>query len=65
MFYETRIFDAHGNLKQIISAQEIQHRHWQNFTQSEENLSVYPRKNSSPSARKMRTRYKGLSLNHH
>lgn len=63
MFYETKVLDAHGNLKQIISAQELQSRHWHKFQESESNLGIYPKKNSSTPARKKRS--KGLALEHH
>lgn len=63
MFYETRVLDAHGNLKQTISAQELQNRHWQMFQESESSLSIYPKKSSSTPARKKRS--KDLSLDHH
>jgi hypothetical protein len=63
MFYETRILDGYGNLKQTISSQELQKRHWNKFQESESNLSIYPKKSSSTPARKKRN--KGLSLDHH
>lgn len=63
MFYETRVLDAYGNLKQIISAKELQNRHWRNFQESESNLGIYPKKNSSTPSKKKRN--KGLSLEHH
>jgi hypothetical protein len=63
MFYETRILDGYGNVKQTISAQELHNRHWNKFQELESSLSIYPKKNSSTPARKKRN--KGLSLDHH
>ncbi len=63
MFYETRVFDAYGNIKQTISAQDLKNRHWSKFQQSEANLSIYPKKKTSTPARK--TENKGLLLNKH
>ena len=44
MFNETRILDGYANLKQTISAQELQNKHWDKFQESESNLSIYPKK---------------------
>ena len=56
MVYETRILDGYANLKQTISAQELHNKHWDNFQESESNLSIYPKKYSYTPARKKRTR---------
>ena len=63
MFYETRVFDGYGNLKQTISAQELHNRHWRKFQESEASLSIYPKRIPSTPARKKRN--KGLSLDRH
>ncbi len=52
MFNETRVWDAFGNLKKIISSQELHARHWKVFQKSEENLTFYPKKNSATPERK-------------
>ncbi len=63
MFYETRVLDAYGNLKQVISSKELQARHWQKFQEAESNLSIYPKKDSSKLERKKRGT--DLLLDHH
>jgi hypothetical protein len=47
MLSETKIWDVYGNLKKIISTQELHTRHWKIFNLSEESLAYYPKKNSS------------------
>lgn len=37
MFYETKVLDACGKLKKIISGKELQKRHWENYRILEEN----------------------------
>ncbi|MFT4577323.1 MAG: hypothetical protein ACI8PD_002384 [Nitrospinales bacterium] len=41
MFYETKVLDAYGKLKKIVSAEELQSRHWKIFKSSEENGSFF------------------------
>jgi hypothetical protein len=41
MFYETKVLDAYGKLKKIVSAEELQSRHWKIFESTEKNGSVY------------------------
>ncbi len=36
MFYEMKVLDPKGNLKQVISANELRQTHWQNFREMEE-----------------------------
>jgi hypothetical protein len=36
MFYEVKVLDPKGNLKQVISANELRQTHWQNFREMEE-----------------------------
>ena len=45
MFYETKVLDAYGKLKKIVTAEELQSRHWKIFKSTEENGSFY-KKNS-------------------
>ncbi len=45
MFYETKVLDAYGKLKKIVSAEELQSRHWEIFKSMEENGSLF-KKNS-------------------
>ena len=52
MLSETKIWDAYGNLKKIISTQELHTRHWKIFNLSEESLAYYPKKKSSKPERK-------------
>lgn len=50
MFYETKILDAYGNLKKIISCKELKRRHWENYKIMEENCNAFaktPRKGKS------------------
>jgi len=53
MFYETKVLDAYGNLKQTISPKELHNRHWQNFHRSDYNISDYPKKTSSKQTNKI------------
>ncbi len=41
MFYETKVLDAYGKLKEIVSAEELQSRHWKIFQSAEENGSFF------------------------
>jgi hypothetical protein len=41
MFYETKVLDAYGKLKKIVSAEELQSRHWKIFKSTEENGSFF------------------------
>jgi hypothetical protein len=41
MFYETKVLDAYGKLKKIVSAEELQSRHWKIFKSMEENGSLF------------------------
>ena len=36
MFYETKVLDAYGKLKKVVSAEELQSRHWKIFKSTEE-----------------------------
>ena len=36
MFYQTKVLDAYGNQKKIISGEELSRRHWENFKILEE-----------------------------
>jgi hypothetical protein len=36
MFYEVKVLDPQGKLKQVISANELRQVHWQNFKEMEE-----------------------------
>ena len=47
MFYETKVLDAYGNLKKIVSSQELHIRHWKIFQQLEERKVFHPKKISS------------------
>lgn len=47
MFYETKVLDAYGNLKAIITAQELHTRHWKTFHNMEKTLSPYTKKTKS------------------
>ncbi len=61
MFYETRILDAYGNLKKIISGKELQKRHWENFKFMEENISFFAKKDQKKDVKKQNTEIKFLS----
>jgi hypothetical protein len=41
MFYETKVLDAYGKLKKIVSAEKLQSRHWKIFESTEQNGSFY------------------------
>jgi hypothetical protein len=41
MFYETKVLDAYGKLKKIVTAEELQSRHWKIFKTNEENGSYF------------------------
>ncbi len=41
MFYETKVLDAYGKLKEVVSAEELQSRHWKIFQSKEENGSFF------------------------
>ena len=43
MFYETKVLDAYGNLKKIVSTQELHIRHWRIFQQLEERKVFLPK----------------------
>ncbi len=36
MFYEVRVKDPMGNVKQVITSQELRQAHWKNFKEMEE-----------------------------
>jgi hypothetical protein len=44
MFYETKVLDAYGKLKKIVSAEELQSRHWDIFKSMEESGSLFKKK---------------------
>jgi len=44
MFYETKVLDAYGNLKRIVSCKELRKRHWENYKIMEENCSSFSKK---------------------
>lgn len=52
MFFETKVLDPYGNLKKVITAQELQNRHWKLFQQQEEGMSFQPKKASTLPKRK-------------
>lgn len=52
MFFETKVLDPSGNLKRIVTAQELQTRHWKMFQQQEEGMSFQPKKTSTLPKRK-------------
>lgn len=41
MFYETKVLDACGKLKKVVTAEELQSRHWKIFNSMEENGSFF------------------------
>jgi hypothetical protein len=41
MFYETKVLDAYGKLKEIVSTEELQTRHWKIFESAEKNGSFF------------------------
>jgi len=45
MFYETKVLDAYGKLKKIVSAEELQSRHWKIFESIEKNGSYFKKNN--------------------
>jgi len=47
MFHETKVLDAYGNLKKIVSTQELYTRHWKIFQQLGERKVFHPKKISS------------------
>ena len=57
MFYETKVLDAYGNLKKIVSTQELHTRHWRIFQQLEERKVFLP-KTTFP--KKVREKRRGL-----
>ncbi len=44
MLFETKVLDGFGNLKRVISGEELKRRHWKNFRISEENGSFFSKK---------------------
>ena len=44
MFHETKVLDAYGNLKKIVSTQELHTRHWKIFQQLGERKVFHPKK---------------------
>lgn len=44
MLYETKVLDAYGNLKRIISCKELHKRHWENYKIMEENCNSFSKK---------------------
>ena len=46
MFYETKVLDAYGKLKKIVTAEELQSQHWEIFQSAEENGSFFKKKMS-------------------
>ena len=64
MFYETKVLDAYGNLKKIVSTQELHTRHWKIFQQLEERKVLHPKKNSSMPKRKTGKKDEGLLVAH-
>ena len=39
MFYEVRVFDPVGHLKNVIPSKTLSKRHWRHFEESENDLS--------------------------
>ncbi len=52
MFHETKVLDALGNLKKIISGNELKRRHWENFKILEENCNSFSRTSRKGNSRK-------------
>ncbi|UCD11238.1 MAG: hypothetical protein JSU88_11385 [Nitrospinaceae bacterium] len=36
MFYDVKVFDPQGNLKQVIRGRKLAHDHWNKFKEAEE-----------------------------
>jgi hypothetical protein len=64
MFYETKVLDAYGNLKKIVSSQELHIRHWKIFQQLEERNFFNPKKISSLPKRNKGKQDAGLLVVH-
>ena len=64
MFYETKVLDAYGNLKKIVSSQELHIRHWKIFQQLEERKVFHPKKISSLPKRNKGKQDAGLLVVH-
>lgn len=64
MFYETKVLDAYGNLKKIVSTQELHIRHWKIFQQLEERNVFHPKKNASMPKRNKGKKDAGLLVAH-
>jgi hypothetical protein len=64
MFYETRVLDAHGNLKKTISAQELHTRHWKIFQKMEERTLFQPKKITPKPEIKMQKKKKSFNMEH-
>jgi hypothetical protein len=39
MFNEVRVFDPVGNLKNVVSSKSLSRRHWNDFNESEKDMS--------------------------
>ena len=62
MLYETKILDAYGNLKKIISGKELQRRHWENYKTLEKRCNSFT-KNQWKGKSRNDTRKKNYNLN--
>ena len=40
MFYEVKVLNPDGSMKNLISSNDLQKTHWDNFRKSEESLSL-------------------------
>jgi len=40
MFYDVKVLNPDGTMKNIISSKQLQTAHWENFRKSEESLSL-------------------------
>ena len=56
MFYETKVLDAYGNLKKIVSTQELHTRHWRIFQQLEERKVFLPKTTFPKKVREKKTK---------
>ena len=48
MFYDVKILDPQGNIKENISGQELAKRHWNEFFIAEANKTLYTSKFPKP-----------------
>jgi len=40
MFYDVKVLSPDGTMKKVITSQELQTKHWDNFRKAEESLSL-------------------------